>query len=160
MGNAFKNGPREICGRQPLKNFNWYGLPKSYGLIWYVLLGPFLNTLSHITQPGQKKHKWWKAWELFLKTLKSVKLGVKKLILVRFETGFHNSEAVTQRCSVKNVFLEILENSQEKTWAYNFIKKETLTPVFTREFCEISKNIFSYRTPLVAASDNSKFTGL
>ena len=33
-----------------------------------------------------------------------------------------------------------------------FIKKETLAQVFSCEFCEISKNIFYYRTPLVAAS--------
>ena len=32
------------------------------------------------------------------------------------------------------------------TW--NFIKKETLAQVFSCEFCEISKNTFSYRTPL------------
>ena len=36
--------------------------------------------------------------------------------------------------------------------ACNFIKKETLAHVFSCEFCEISKNIFSYRTTLVAAS--------
>ena len=36
--------------------------------------------------------------------------------------------------------------------ACNFIKKETLAQVFSCEFCEISKNIFSQRTPLVAAS--------
>ena len=38
--------------------------------------------------------------------------------------------------------------------ACNFIKKETLEQVFSCEFCEISKNTFSYRTPLVAASEN------
>ena len=32
------------------------------------------------------------------------------------------------------------------------LKKETLAQVFSCEFCEISKNIFSYRTPLAAAS--------
>ena len=32
------------------------------------------------------------------------------------------------------------------------IKKETLAQVFSCEFREISKNIFSYRTRLVAAS--------
>ena len=36
--------------------------------------------------------------------------------------------------------------------ACNFIKKETLAQVFSWEFCEIYKNIFCYRTPLVAAS--------
>ena len=36
--------------------------------------------------------------------------------------------------------------------ACNFIKKEALTQVFSCEFCEIYKNTFYYRTPLVAAS--------
>ena len=36
--------------------------------------------------------------------------------------------------------------------ACNFIKKETLTQVFSCEFCKISKNTFFYRTPPVAAS--------
>ena len=33
-----------------------------------------------------------------------------------------------------------------------FIKKEPLAQVFSCEFCEISKNNFLHRTPLVAAS--------
>ena len=73
------------------------------------------------------------------------------------------TEAVVQRCSVKKMFLEVSQNSQENTCARvsfliklqteacNFIKKETLTQVFSYEFCEISKNIFFRRTPLVAA---------
>ena len=36
--------------------------------------------------------------------------------------------------------------------AGNFIKKETLAQVFSWEFCEIYKNNFYYRTPLLAAS--------
>ena len=54
------------------------------------------------------------------------------------------SEAVIQRCSVKNVLHE--------HEACNFIKKETLAQVFSCEFCEISKKTFFYRTHLVAAS--------
>ena len=38
--------------------------------------------------------------------------------------------------------------------ACNFIKKESLAQVFSCEFCEISKNTFFHRTPLVAASKN------
>ena len=34
----------------------------------------------------------------------------------------------------------------------NFITKQTLAQVFSCEFCEISKNTFYYRTPMVAAS--------
>ena len=43
-------------------------------------------------------------------------------------------------------------NWVSKIEACNFIKNETLAQVFSCEFCEISKNTFHYRTPLVAAS--------
>ena len=33
-----------------------------------------------------------------------------------------------------------------------FCKKETVAQVFSCEFCEISENTFSYKTPWVAAS--------
>ena len=73
------------------------------------------------------------------------------------------TKTVKQRCSVKKMFLEILQNLQENTCASlfliklqieacNFIKKETLAQVFSCEFCEISKNAFSYRTPQVVVS--------
>ena len=35
---------------------------------------------------------------------------------------------------------------------FPFIKKKTLAQVFSTEFCEIFKNTFIHRTPLVAAS--------
>ena len=38
---VFKSGLSKFCGRQPLKNLKRYGLPQ-------ILLGPLLNTLSHI----------------------------------------------------------------------------------------------------------------
>ena len=84
--------------------------------------------------------------------------------------NWYSSEAVTQRCSVKTVFLEISQNSQKNTCARasfliklqaeaeacNFIKKEALEQVFSCEFCEISKNTFFDRTPLVVASNSIK----
>ena len=69
-------------------------------------------------------------------------------IFLKTEPTIQVTEAVVQRCSVKKVFLEISQNLQ----ACNLIKKETLAQVFSCEFCEISKNIFSYRISLVAAS--------
>ena len=33
-----------------------------------------------------------------------------------------------------------------------YLRNETLTQVFSSEYCEISKNTFSYRTPPVVAS--------
>ena len=56
----------------------------------------------------------------------------------------------------KKVFLEIYQNLQENTFARVFFLlklQASLTPVFSCEFCEISKNTFSYRTPPVAASE-------
>ena len=65
-----------------------------------------------------------------------------------------SSEAVDQRCSVKNVFLKISQNSQENTCARasflirlqaetcNFIKNKTLAQICCCEFCKIFKNTF------------------
>ena len=87
------------------------------------------------------------------------------------------SEAVVRWCSVKKVFLEISENSQKNTCSrrsfliklqarnfakfkgkhlcqrLSFIKKESLTQVFSCKFCEISKYTFFYRTLPAAASE-------
>ena len=64
------------------------------------------------------------------------------------------SETATEGVLYEKMFLEISQNSQENTRAFlmkpeacNFIKKETLSQVFSCEFCEISKSTFSYRTP-------------
>ena len=67
-------------------------------------------------------------------------------------SGKLKAEAVVRRCFVKKVFFEILLNSQENTCAKvsflqpqecNFIKIESLTQVFSYEFCEhLSKNTF------------------
>ena len=72
------------------------------------------------------------------------------------------SEAVAQRCSVKNMFLKISQNSQENNCARvsflitmqacNLLKKEALAQVFSCEFCEIFKHNFIYIKPLVTPS--------
>ena len=53
----------------------------------------------------------------------------------------------------RNANLHLKENFTQDC---NFIKKETLAQLFSCEFCKISKNIFYYKTPLVAASDSFK----
>ena len=73
-------------------------------------------------------------------------------------------EAVVQRCYVKKVLLEISQNSPKKTCArvsfltnlQAFVKKETLAQAFSSKFCEISKNTFFHKAPLVAASEIHK----
>ena len=44
-----------------------------------------------------------------------------------------DAEAVAQKCSVKKLFLEISQNSQENICASVFIKKETLAQSFMIE---------------------------
>ena len=71
-----------------------------------------------------------------------------------------------RKWSIKKVFLEISQNSQEitgardsfliKLQAYNFIKNESLAQVFSCEFCKISKSTIFYRKPLVAASAHER----
>ena len=63
-----------------------------------------------------------------------------------------NLEAAIRRCSVRKMFIEISQNSQENTCS-----EKTLTQVFFCEFCEISRNTFFHRTPLVAASGKLNF---
>ena len=76
----------------------------------------------------------------------------------------HTGEAVVQKCSVKREFLEISQNAQENTCTRvsflikcSFIKKETLAQVFSREFCEISKNTFFTEHLRATASDKVSF---
>ena len=80
---------------------------------------------------------------------------------------------VARTSSARKVFLDISQNLQKNTCVRvsflielqdetcnfikkrgsGFIKKETLAQVFSCEFCEISKNNVSYRTPPLTASD-------
>ena len=77
------------------------------------------------------------------------------------------TEVVFRRCSVKKVFLKISSKFTGKHLCQslffevcNFIKKETLAQVFFCEFYGSFKNIFFYKTPLVAASTFSLFSFL
>ena len=89
--------------------------------------------------------------------------------------NYYLYQSPCQNESFVNTSRKLLENSNETfpvmryfTWKLelvsdilraivvcNFTKKETLAQVFSCEFCEISKNTFYYRTPLVAASGQS-----
>ena len=65
----------------------------------------------------------------------------------------NKTEVVARRCFVKKKFLEISQNSQENTCARDSFLPESLTQMFSCEFCEISKNTFFYRTPPMAACE-------
>ena len=61
--------------------------------------------------------------------------------------------AVVQNCSVKKVFLEILQNSQENTCAWVFFNNVAgRHRCFPVNFAKFVITPFSYRTPPVAAS--------
>ena len=47
LDKVFKGGPSKICGKQPLKNLTLKNF-KNLKHLPQILLGPFLNTLSHI----------------------------------------------------------------------------------------------------------------
>ena len=108
---------------------------------------------------------WPFTWPLCKPLNINSRIAAQKCWIYLINIGEHYPEAVSRRCSVKKVFLEISQNSQKNTCARvsfliklqteacNFIKKATLGQVFSLEFCEIFKNTFSYRTPQVAASD-------
>ena len=91
---------------------------------------------------------------LFLYTRKFFMRTMKVKIIDRYSilSNIESIEAVVQRCSAKKVFLEVSQNIQEITCARVSFLKETLAQVFFCECCEISKNTFLHRTPLVAPS--------
>ena len=66
-------------------------------------------------------------------------------------------EEVVQKCSIKKVFLKILQNSQGNPLCQSLFfnktatSKATLAQVFSCEYCKIFENIFFKRTPSVAA---------
>ena len=64
----------------------------------------------------------------------------------------------------KDVLRNLTKFTEKHLWQSLFfnkvaglIEKETLAQVFSCEFCQISKNTFSYRTPPMAASDTGIF---
>ena len=56
---------------------------------------------------------------------------------------------------VENLAIFCMCSTEAVVYTCNFINKDTLAQVFSPEFCEISKNTFSYRTPPVAGSDST-----
>ena len=89
--------------------------------------------------------------EIWMKTKgmreKRYKEPFKNVDLPVWILNLRESEVAAQSFSVKKVFLEISQKLKGKHLC------QTLAQVFYCGFCEISKNIFSYRTPLVAASE-------
>ena len=99
---------------------------------------------------------WPFTWPLCKPLNINSRIAAQKCWIYLINIGEHYPEAVSRRCSVKKVFLEISQNSQKNTCARvsfsiklqteacNFIKRATLAQVFSFEFCE---HLFLQNTP-------------
>ena len=81
-------------------------------------------------------------------------LNIQTKALNEADDDVQASEAVVQECSVKKVFnfAKFTGKNLCQSLFFNKVKKEAGTQTFSCEFCEISKNPFFHRAPLVAAS--------
>ena len=85
---------------------------------------------------------------------------VRKGVLTNFAKFTGNiclPQKMPSACLLKNFTISTEKNTCVRVsfltkLQCNFIKKETLTEVFSCKYCEIFKNSFFYRTPPVAAS--------
>ena len=59
---------------------------------------------------------------------------------------FKETEAVSRRCCVKKVSLKIRKVHKKAPQAYNYIKKEAVTQVFSSELCEVFKKLRGGKT--------------
>ena len=104
--------------------------------------------------------------KLFRQPAISLSLSLS-LALYFFTIGNYNKkipqEAVAQRCPVKRVFLEIVQNSQENTCARVSFSIKLQTPAtllkrrlwhrcFPANFAKLLRTFFFHRSPTVAAS--------
>ena len=81
--------------------------------------------------------------------------------IMRFYLNLRNDAERTFKYRQPNGIFPLSKNRFQKQSlpeACNFMKKETLPQVLSCEFCEISKNTFFCRTPLVAASEVCSLT--
>ena len=108
-------------------------------------------------QPGvANKSVAYKRKRVF--TILCCKRSMKEHFLAKVLCVIWETQSSHKKQSVKNVLLEIWQNSQENTCArVSFLiklqKRDSGRGVFCK-FCEIFKNTFFHRTPLVAASGN------
>ena len=95
----------------------------------------------------------------------------KKEVLAPFSVNYFLEKLVSksyfytlQKQSPGGVLRNLTKFTGKHLWQSLFfnkvaglIEKETLAQVFSCEFCQISKNIFSYKIPPMAASDTGIF---
>ena len=127
-------------------NKTTYNFPCNYRLSEFFLGRDNALHFKYFWRICQEKVKMQRRGRVFFNGLQTDYVAVieNKMWLIRWNV-FQYVEAVAQRCSVKKVFLEILQNSRENTCARvscliklqasglkacNFIKKETLAEVF------------------------------
>ena len=82
--------------------------------------------------------------------IKHIFLSIKIIKCSRDRSGRIKTYYVPLQIFFSSIFLIAFH---KRSGSCNFIKKETLVQVFSCELSKISKNTFSYKAPLVAASD-------
>ena len=80
------------------------------------------------------------------------------LCFYKNEINITNKKKKNSKFTAKHLCQSLFFNKVAGLQACNFIKEETLLQVFSCEICKIFKNIYFYRTPLVAACVVSYFT--
>ena len=114
-------------------------LPNNPPLASAIFYVTYFDAVLNVSAPALVAVSWRFLTYLFSKFLKNYqKPWLARYIFVLY--------SIKYRSSRPEVFC--------KKGATLLKKKESLTQVFSCEFCEISKNTFSYRTPPVAASVN------
>ena len=90
-----------------------------------------------------------------LSKLNNILIALNVLIFLpfNFTYSYNIRSSRPEVFCIKDVFRNFAKFTEKYLYqGFNFIKKETLAQMFSCVYCEISNNIFSYRTPPVTAS--------
>ena len=90
-----------------------------------------------------------------LSKLNNILIALNVLIFLpfNFTYSYNIRSSRPEVFCIKDVFRNFAKFTEKHLYqGFNFIKKETLAQMFSCVYCEISNNIFSYRTPPVTAS--------
>ena len=138
-------------------------LPKLRNAIWqfilkFICMDQSRFCISYVREDSKRFNITSKYFSVFSSTPQAswVAHGTKNFTLLYFCSYRSSLLSMTSICSwllcVVTVSKGRVYISYETLFNCNFIKKETLAQVFSCEFCEISKNTFLHKTPLIAAS--------
>ena len=86
---VFKNGPSKICGRQPLKNMKWCGLPKqtiSLEIFWRLSFTNFTWFILKYLDPNyiwRESTLWWRTLFRYILTNQKIFTCERKIEMIK-----------------------------------------------------------------------------